>query len=171
MLNSLKSRLQQVCPSCSFAVNDVSVSSIGTTFPAQAVSYLQAHPSVNYIVPSFGDLTLGLAAALKAAGLSSKVKVLTQSLSAAGLKDIQDGGEAMNLPEPDIQIGWTIMDALVRKFEQAPLPQSEYANLPALYVTKSNASVPAGELATDPEGFVSVPTYKSQFEALWHLKS
>ena len=65
-------------------VLDVSESNIGKTVPTQLVSYLQSHPTVKYVLPSFDDFLPGIPEALKNAGLTS-VKVLGTSASNSSL--------------------------------------------------------------------------------------
>ena len=61
--------LEQACPdTCSNVVVAATVDQIGTTLPAKVVSTLQEHPDTNYIVFTSGDFSLGVAAAVKAAG-------------------------------------------------------------------------------------------------------
>jgi ribose transport system substrate-binding protein len=158
----LTSTFKSTCPGCTYTSQNIAVTSIGTTLPAQVVSYLRAHPSVNYVAFTFGDMTLGLSTALKAAGLSSKVKVVTQHASKANLQDIADGSEAVNLPEPDLQIGWYMVDAAIRALEKAPVPNNQYEYVPENFITKAN-------LKSVNAPYVSDPNYKSEFLRLWKL--
>ena len=58
----------KLCPSCSFATLPVSINQLGSgQVPSAIVSYLQSHPSVNYLYLSFQDLDAGVAAALRTA--------------------------------------------------------------------------------------------------------
>ncbi|MHB1953598.1 MAG: sugar ABC transporter substrate-binding protein [Sulfobacillus sp.] len=156
------STLKSTCPGCTYTSQNVSASAIGTTLPAQVVSYLRANPKVDYVVFSFGDMTLGLSTAMKAAGLFPRVQVVTQHASEANFQDIADGTEAMNLPEPDLQIGWYMVDAAIRAIEKAPIPNSQYKYVPENYVTKANL-----KSVTAP--YVSDPNYKAEFLKLWHI--
>ncbi|MCU1461710.1 MAG: hypothetical protein JWO37_1785 [Acidimicrobiales bacterium] len=164
LVDGLKSTLTELCSSCKVAVNDVLASSISTTLPGEIVSYLRAHPSVTYVVTAFGDMTLGLPAALQAAGLTSKVKVVTQHASKANLKNIQDGTEAMNLPEQGIESGWMMVDAVVRAFAKAQIPEKQYETTTGNYVTKANVST----VSTDH--YIAVTDYQAQFARLWLVK-
>lgn len=161
--SGISNRLKATCGGCAYATQNITVTSIGTTLPSQVVNYLRAHPSVNYVAFTFGDMTLGLATAMKAAGLSSKVKVVTQHASAADLQDVKSGAQAVNLPEPDLQIGWYMVDAAIRFVEHAPMPNGAYEHIPTNFLTKANL-----KSVTAP--YVSDPNYVSEFLKLWHLK-
>ena len=159
----LTSTLKSTCAGCTYSSQNIAVTSIGSTLPAQVVSYLRAHPTVNYVAFTFGDMTLGLSTALKAAGLTSKVKVVTQHASKANLQDIANGSEAVNLPEPDLQIGWYMVDAAIRFMEKVPVPNNQYEHVPSNFITKANL-----KSVTAP--YVSDPNYKTEFLKLWKLK-
>ncbi len=63
------------CSGCHLDVIDIPSTQIAAgAVPQTVVSYLQAHPTVGYISFSYGDMTAGVDAALKAAGLLGKVK-------------------------------------------------------------------------------------------------
>ena len=163
LVDGIKSTLADVCPGCKVAVNDVLASSISTTLPGEIVSNLQAHPSVNYVVTAFGDMTLGLPAAMQAAGLTSKVKVVTQHASKANLQDIKDGTEAMNVPEAGFEAGWMMVDAAVRALQKAPIPEEQYATTQGNYITKANVDTVTGE------HYIAVKDHAAQFSKLWKV--
>ena len=160
--DGLISTLKSTCPGCTYSSQNVSVFAIGTTLPSQVVSFLRANPKVDYAAFTFGDMTLGLSTAMKAAGLFPRVQVVTQHASEANLQDVADGTEAVNLPEPDLQIGWYMVDAAIRAIEKAPIPNSQYEYVPENFVTKSNL-----KSVTAP--YVSDPNYKAEFLKLWHI--
>jgi ribose transport system substrate-binding protein len=158
----ITSTLKSTCPGCTYSSQNIAVTSIGTTLPSQVVSYLRANPKVKYVAFTFGDMTLGLSTALKAAGLTSKVQVVTQHASKANFQDIANGSEAVNLPEPDLQIGWYMVDAAIRAFEKVPVPNDQYKYVPENFITKANL-----KSVTAP--YVSDPNYKAEFLKLWKL--
>jgi ABC-type sugar transport system substrate-binding protein len=154
---SFKSTLASLCSSCTVSEQDVQGTSMGTTLPSQIVNYLQAHPSINYVLATYGDMTIGLPQALSAAGLRGRVKVLSQSGS---LQQIKDGTEAVNTPEADTLIGWLMVDAAARAMVGDPVNESNYAVLPRNFVIQSNVGNPSV-----PYG--AVPNFQAQFLKLW----
>jgi ribose transport system substrate-binding protein len=161
--DGMESTVSADCTACKVAVQQVEPQAIGTTLPAQIVSYLRSHPSVNYIVPTFGDLTIGLPAALASAGLTDKVKVATQS---GELTQVAAGQQAMMVPEPDLYLGWLQTDAAVRAIMGVSLNPASYATLPSYYITKSNVP-PQSQLFN---GYAAIiPNFQAQFKKLWKL--
>ena len=80
LAGQLESSYKQFCPDCEYGTLDIPVTSLGKDAPDRIVSYLRSHPQVNYVVLSVSNaLGAGLPAALKAAGLADKVKLVGQS--------------------------------------------------------------------------------------------
>jgi ribose transport system substrate-binding protein len=159
------SELAKLCPSCKLATQDVVATSIGTSLPAQIVTYLQRHPQVDYLVMTYGDLTTGLEAALQSAGLSSQVTIVDQTGGAANLEAIKSGSpEKVFVGESDVIIGWEAADALARYFETGSVSEASYVYLPRNYLTASNISDPQAD-------YVAVPGYKQEFMKLWKVSS
>jgi ribose transport system substrate-binding protein len=71
-----KSGMATYCPTCKVDEMDVALANLSTA-PSTIVSYLRAHPSVDYVVASTDAITIGLPAAIKAAGLNN-VKIVGQ---------------------------------------------------------------------------------------------
>jgi ribose transport system substrate-binding protein len=157
--------LSTLCSRCKEAVQPVDAASIGTTLPSTIVDYLRSHPSVNYIVCTYGDMTIGLPAALKSAGLQDKVKVATQSGGVLNFQNVSDGSEAVNVPEDDGEIGWLAIDAVARKLGGDTLPQQSYSILQHMFVTKADV----GTIQDPYSIFTAKPGYPSQFKTLWHV--
>ena len=86
----LESSYKQFCPNCAYAALDIPVTSLGKDAPDRIVSYLRSHPQVNYVVLSVSNaLGAGLPAALRAAGLADKVKIVGQSGDTQTFQDLQ----------------------------------------------------------------------------------
>jgi ribose transport system substrate-binding protein len=111
------SEMAKLCPACKVSVQTTNFSTgIGTTDPAQIVSYLQRNPDTDYIVIGIGDATAGVPEALAAADLAGKVKIVTRLADTINFKDIQSGTETMGVTEETYEIGWRMVDALARNF-------------------------------------------------------
>jgi len=110
-----EARLKELCPSTCTNVNvNATVGDIGTAIPAKVVSALQQHPDTNYIVFTAGDFSLGVLAAVKAAGFD-KVKLIGNSPIAANLEGAASGdqNEAW-LGVSNYVLGWRYVDAAIR---------------------------------------------------------
>jgi ribose transport system substrate-binding protein len=161
--STYQSTVQSLCSACRADVQSVAATAIGTTLPSEVVSYLRAHPSVNYAAFAYGDMTIGLASALQQANLSDRVKVATQSGAPSNYEDIAAGTEAVNVPESSTQMGFIVADALARTFMKLKLPQNQYAVVQHNFVVKSNVQKPP----TLP--YTAVPNFEQQFYKLWKV--
>jgi ribose transport system substrate-binding protein len=152
--NTLKSQ----CPGCKVDQQDVQATEISTSFPGRVVNYLLSHPDVNYIFSGITDLMAGVPEALKAAGLQDKVHIVSNSGS---LKTVQSGVIEVNVPD-DAMIGWLMVDAVARHFDESALPDKEYSQVPQQYVTKDN-------VGSQDVPFVGVSDYQEQFRKVWNI--
>jgi hypothetical protein len=109
---AFKSRVEQAGGS----VDDLKVAAagIGKTIPGAIVSYLQRNPDTAYVALAVNDFAVGLAPALKAAGLADKVKVISRAPSAANMTDIANGDQWASVADENTAAGWRITDGLAR---------------------------------------------------------
>ncbi len=160
------SQLHSLCPTtCSVDVQSTNFSTgIGTADPKQVVSYLQRNPSVNYLVVGLGDATAGIPQALAAAGLAGKVKIVTRLADTINFKDIQAGTETMGVTEETYEVGWRMIDVLIRHMEGSSVTCCSAPIGTIHVITKDN-------LPSDLSVPYSVPNYQSFFTKAWQLAS
>ncbi len=162
----------KVCPGCSFATLPVSVTQLGAgQLPAAIVAYLRSHPSVNYLYLSFQDLDAGVAAAIRAAGLAGKVKIVGTEGQAAQLQEVVNGQEAMwsILPEPYVM--WVVVDWMARLSESVLTPTSLSATDSGVDFIVDSAANAKAQLSANGGNWPGPANYQSQFERLWHVGS
>jgi ribose transport system substrate-binding protein len=110
----LKSKLNSMCAGCSYSQLDVGVQDlVGGSVPQKVIAYLQSHPDVKYVYFTFNDLTRGIPAALKTAGLRSKVKLIGAAGDASIMKQIGDQQTAWTIA-PNVYSSWVMVDAMAR---------------------------------------------------------
>jgi ribose transport system substrate-binding protein len=161
---AFEAEYRKACPGCKLDVVNVSVNSIGTSLPSQVVSYLESHPDVDYVSMAFADETLGVPEAITAAGLASRVKMVSQNGTPEDFTAIAKGNvEAADVPTAEKLEGWYEMDAALRAVEHMPEPQSVYDSPPRQILIKSNVTDPS-------QPYVGVPGYPTKFEKLWKVK-
>ena len=154
------SSYKKYCPGCEVASLDIPVTSLGKDAPDRIVSYLRSHPQVNYVVLSVSNaLGAGLPAALRAAGLADKVKIVGQSGDTQTFQDLQSKNINSVVPYDYYTVDYLMLDALARHFAGAP-PQP--ANPPLWLVTPENMPAEATKGL-----FPVVPTYRDEFKKLW----
>ena len=154
------SSYKQFCPDCGYASIDIPITSLGKDAPDRIVSYLRSHPQVNYVVLSVSNaLGAGLPAALRAAGLADKVKLVGQSADTQTFQDLQADNIKSVVPFDYYGVDYLMLDALARHFAgAAPLN----ALPPMWIVTPENMP----EAATKGL-FPVVESYRDEFKKIW----
>ncbi|MEA2252973.1 MAG: ribose transport system substrate-binding protein [Solirubrobacteraceae bacterium] len=164
-VEGFKSEVARLCPTCKVDAHEVPTSSIGKALPNDVVTAAQRNPEANYVVVPYGDMTIGIPQALQAAGLASRVKVVSANPALTNLANIKSGtAEVASVAEGNQMSGWMMVDAVVRKLVGDELPLAQYETLPPhQYLTAANID--------DPKvPYVGVPDYQAKFESLWKLR-
>lgn len=162
-----KSNFKSKCSGCSFDQLDVTVQDVGGgAVPQKLVAYLQSHPDVNYVYFTFNDLTRGVPAVLKTAGLTDKVKLVGAAGDASIMKEIGSSQAAWTIA-PNVYSAWVMFDAMARLSVGEDLA-GDYADKvytsPTWVVDSAESAKllePTGFDWYGPEGF------QDQFRALW----
>jgi ribose transport system substrate-binding protein len=159
LAGAFKQGLEKYCAGCSVAQLDTSITSIGKDSIDKIVSYLRAHPDVNVLVNGFGGLTIGVPAALKAAGLADKVKIIDEAPTTDNYQYIATGQQEATVAYPYLEINAQVVDAIARELTGQSLEPSNADPLRWL-LTKDN-------LPETNDIFPLVPDYLDQFTQLW----
>ena len=154
------SSYKQFCPDCPYASIDIPITSLGKDAPDRIVSYLRSHPQVNYVLLSVSNaLGAGLPAALRAAGLADKVKLVGQSADTQTFQDLQADNIKSVVPFDYYGVDYLMLDALARHFAGAA-PLNAFP--PMWIVTPENMP----EAATKGL-FPVVEGYRDEFKKIW----
>jgi ABC-type sugar transport system substrate-binding protein len=155
-----QSSYKQFCPGCKDESIDIPLTSLGKDAPDRIVSYLRAHPGVNYLVLSVSNaLGSGLPAALRAAGLADKVKIVGQSGDSQTFQDLQAKSFNSVVPYDYYSVDYLMLDALARHFAGAPVHESA----PPLWIV-----TPQNMPAEATKGlFPVVASYRDEFKKIW----
>jgi ABC-type sugar transport system substrate-binding protein len=158
--DQFKSSYKKYCPDCEYGSIDIPAASLGKDAPDRIVSYLRSHPQVNYVVLSVSNaLGAGLPAALRAAGLADKVKIIGQSGDTQTFQDLQAGNIAAVVPYDYYAVDYMMLDALARHFAGVPVADQ---SPPLWIVTRENMPQEATKGL-----FPIVPNYQEQFKKVW----
>jgi ribose transport system substrate-binding protein len=155
---------KQICPTCTLDTESVAITALGTTLPGQVASFLQAHPSVKYVVMDFGDMMSGVPAALQAAGISG-VKFEAQTASSTDMQYIRQGSETANFSYPLTLEAAVGVDALAREMLGAPATAAKNWVMPVQLMNASNVN--GSTFASD--GSATVPGLSTYFDNLWKV--
>lgn len=153
-----KTGMATYCPTCKVSELDIALANIATG-PATIVAYVRSHPSIKYVVAATDGLTVGLPAALKAAGLSD-VQIVGQGATATNLQYMHSGEQAGDVAFPYYEVMWAMVNAVAQ--HEAGMAVTPSVAPPLWVLTPSNA--PTSSLA-----FPLVLNYQAQFKALWGL--
>lgn len=153
-------RQKERCPSCKAEVQELPLSDIGTAAPGKIVSYLQAHPDVKWVIALL-DYGSGLPNALKAAGLSDRVKFVSMVGGPTNLQYIKDGTQEADLAYDAVGQGWVTVDALVRGMTGQSMEPDQKWQASTQILTKDN-------IDTDKNGFwTGVPDTPKKYLEMW----
>jgi len=159
--NAFKAKVKELCPACSVRVEDISVTTIGTSAPAHVVSDLQAHPDTNVAIFSSLEAATGLPAAMTVAGLKG---VATNGFgpSPANLQDIKSGGITAGLGLDLPVLTWMQMDVAARLATGQDLTAGEKEGIPPMQMLEQK------DITFDPsKGWTGYPDYAERYAKLW----
>jgi ABC-type sugar transport system substrate-binding protein len=107
-------------------------------------------------------MTTGVVSALKAAGLSGKVKIVSDDGQVANMQAIKDGTEAATVGVPLMMSEWYVADAMARySLGMSLLPVSKEV-LPMQLFTSNNVPNPIAQ-------YDGPTDYQTLFKGLWHV--
>jgi ribose transport system substrate-binding protein len=165
--SAFKSDLRSVCPGCRVTDFDQPTSYVGTQTPSNIFSALERNPSLNWIVYTVGDLSLGVDPALKAAGILGKVSIGGNAPDQTSLIALRNGTETAWTGFSTPILGFRDADMMARYFAGDSLSSAgEPLLLPTQILTKSNIGQAS---LTSAGNYQGVSNYVQQFYTLWKL--
>jgi ribose transport system substrate-binding protein len=161
MADAFTAELESLCPSCEPEVLDIPAAELGTKAPSRIVSYLQAHPDVNWVVTSAPSQVFGLPPALKAAGL--KVNIMSDGGLPQNYEYIKSGDQVADLSLDYNQETWLMMDQALRAGTGQEISPEEFG------ATASQQIITKEDVTFDPaQGWTAFPDYQETFKKLWN---
>jgi ribose transport system substrate-binding protein len=161
-----KPLLEELCPGCEIVnETDMQVTELETKLTPKIAGVLQANPDVNYIYAPYDAAVPPMVAAIKQAGLTEDVKIVSyggfkQSTEYLRKKEIQNGDVA-NATEWQ---AWEAYDVLNRTFNEQEVPENAFATDPIKLLTWDNAPPPGTHFEGDEAEF------EKHYEELWGVK-
>jgi ribose transport system substrate-binding protein len=110
-----------------------------------------------------------VAAALRAASLTSKVKIVGTEGQTAQLHEVVNGQETMwsILPEPYVM--WEVVDWMARLSEGALTPPALAATDKGVAFIVDTPAAASAQLAANGGTWPGPTNYQAQFKQLWHV--
>ena len=163
-------RIFAKCPECKVTTLSVTAEEVGEgKVSSKLVAYLQSNPDTNYIEYSFSDLATGAQAALKGAGLDTKVTQTGVNATPPIITEITKGEQAAWTMQPSRYGDWLTLDVASRLALGMPLEKYEEEGLLPTWVVDNPET--AEGLLKESEGLWNGPEgYQEKFEELWGLK-
>lgn len=152
-----KTGMASYCPTCKVNEINIALANLATA-PTTIVSYLRANPSVKYVVASTDAVTIGLPAAIKAAGLTG-IQIVGQGATPTNIQYLHSGEESADVAFPYYEVMYAMVNAAIQDKTGATVAPSVAP--PSWLLTPANAPT------TSAQVFPVVTTYKSQYQALW----
>lgn len=166
-VDAMRAELGKNCPGCKLNTLEVTVNDLaGGAVPQNVSSYLQSNPGVGYVFFTYNGLETGVPAALRSAGLLSKVKLVgTQGLQAQ-MKEIVDGTSLAWTALPQELSMWTMVDQMARvSMNQWSLADERKAAVPPFYlVTDAEGAKAVVDLK---DGWPGPTGFQDTFRKLW----
>lgn len=159
-----KDAVKQWCPGCSVVDVDQQATDVGTKTPQSVVSTFQRNPKLEWAIFAFGDMTIGVPAALSASGLADRVKIGGVGATEANLQALRDGKETVWTGLTAPVLGWRLADAAARVINGDDISPANEAILPTQLITGKNVG---GIVTTDKGYYLGLQDYPEQFKKPW----
>jgi ribose transport system substrate-binding protein len=161
--DSFDATVKSSCSGCSVTDLNATIPQVESGQATSAiVSALQKNPSIKYVVACDAPFVDALPAALKAAGLYGKVKIVGGGATSVEEKGLQAGTFAALTSLAQRYTGWLMVDAAARHVEGMTIAPSDGGE-PIQLLTKSTLQTPS-------DSYDYPANYPAEFKALWHLK-
>lgn len=152
------------CSGCNVNVYSFNYSDIGTTLPAEVVSYLIRHPSINYLYFGFTNEIAGVPAALQSAGLEKRVTIVTTDSNPPEAVYMLHGEIAASAGFPWGSALAEAVNEILRATMHLPVPAASNLSWPQMILTANNLPKSAinGLFPLDKD-------YLASFAKAWHV--
>jgi ABC-type sugar transport system substrate-binding protein len=157
----LKDQVAKLCSSCEVHEIQAAVEEIGKpAIATSVVSYLRAHPEINYVSTLFSPLLTGVPAQMKAAGLELPITATASgALALEAIKEEKEGWKAIQVFGKE----WGLqgLNVAVRTMLNEPLGKETLT--PEVLVTTNNAATASPGPGNQPV----IPDALAQYEKIW----
>ena len=148
------------CPGCKADEQTFSANQIATNLGQQVVGYLRAHPDVNYVYMPYDPAAFAIAAALRQAGLTERVKLASLLGDEENIDLIRKGGgQVADVAFDTTYEGYAAVDQIIRYLNKQKLFEPHGENVPMKVLDKTNLP--------DKGNWIADNGYKEKYLKLW----
>jgi ribose transport system substrate-binding protein len=167
MVKAFEDELATVCPDCEVTVASTTFAEAATKTPTAVQAALRKDPSIDWVVPSFDNLTPFVLSALRVTGKSDSVKIATFNGTPSVLKDIsEDGPVVMDIGEPAVVAGYSALDQAMRlALDDEPVDEVPYMRL-----FDAGNVADAGNPPEATKGYGDPATFLDGFKKVWGIQ-
>jgi len=172
---SLKNELSANCANCQLdaPLSLTAAQLAASQVPSAIVAYLQGHTDVNYVVLATGDMFSGLTAALSAAGLDNRVKVLGNAAGSlkVELQSLNDGTSVAWTTNASTVNYWLVANWVAQLSEGLTLTPESLKNgdLSISYILTKDQAASALSTLDSTGQWAGPPSFRDQLKTLWRL--
>lgn len=162
LLEGAQEQLATLCPDCTLRTVEVPIAEVGTTGPDRVVSDLQSNPQTQYFMVGDDQLQKGLPQKMSVAGI--EVGGVGQAPTEVNFQQLLEGTQDATVAVDLNLIIWTLLDQALREING-----QSYEVPDSLTVASTLQTVLTSDDITedDAAGYVAIPDFREQFEALW----
>ncbi|WP_166442170.1 sugar ABC transporter substrate-binding protein [Nakamurella flava] len=164
--DAVQATLKERCPdTCKATVENVPVADWATRLSSTTQTALQRDPDINWVIPLYDSMSLGVISGITSAGKTTGVDVASYNGTPDILKLIQDGGPMkVDVGESTAWLGRAAADQAFRLLAgQEPIAGGD-VKTPLRIFTPDNV----GEAGTPPQATLGYgDAYSSGYDALW----
>jgi ribose transport system substrate-binding protein len=147
-IQAFEKTVEEECSACGVSQLSVSANLPATQQLSAVTNYLAANTDVSYLFYPLSDQAAGLPEALAAAGLSEKVKYVTQTASLSDLKQVKEGTQLATIQNENFSCGYRGIDSALRIMEEGSPGIERYPDGYTRILSQEN--VVPGKLPTTP---------------------
>lgn len=162
--DGFQAEVKELCPDCKVKIQEITIPDlVAGKVPSVMVSALRSNPDANYVGFDVGPFANGFDAALAAAGLTNKVKIIGEAADEAAIANLKAGKHTAWTGFDPVYSTYVMMDAMFRDSLGMPIDQEKAGLQTTQILTKDNVGEIQGATWSEPADALD------QFKQLWGL--
>jgi ribose transport system substrate-binding protein len=164
---AFKPELKKLCPGCTIYTENVDTADWSTQITPTVTSLLDAHPTLNYLLPIVDGMAPLVSPALSAASAHNLQVISANATPGSAMSSVKSGQFAAEVGESPEAIGWYAFDAALRTMLK--LPQQTAPNEPMSFFT--TAEMKTKNFNPNSVSSLFGNAYEGGFLKLWGVSS